>query len=52
MTEIENYLNEVSQIGEHGHLLAEHLRELSRNFDMEGIFNIFGFVSITKEELR
>ena len=50
VTEIENYLSEVSQIGEHGNLLAERLHELSRNFDMERIFKILGLVSIAKTE--
>jgi len=42
VTELEELLEEVCQMGEHGSLLAERLRELSRNFDMEGILNILG----------
>jgi CheY-like chemotaxis protein len=33
------------QISEHRRLLAERLRELSRNFDMEGILEILGKIS-------
>ena len=42
VTELEELLEEVCQMGEHGSLLAERLRELSRNFDMEGILDILG----------
>ena len=45
VTELEESLEEVCQISEHGRLLAERLRELSRNFDMEGIIEILGEIS-------
>jgi len=45
VTELEESLEEVCQIGEHGRLLAERLRELSRNFDMEGILEILKEIS-------
>ncbi len=35
-------IDQLSQIDEYGHLLAEQLLELSRNFDMEGILEILG----------
>jgi signal transduction histidine kinase/DNA-binding response OmpR family regulator len=40
VTELERSLQEVEQAGEEGAQLAERLRELSRNFDMEGILRI------------
>jgi len=40
VTELESYLDEVSQLGEDGHLLAEHLRGLSQKYDMEAILNV------------
>ncbi len=45
VTELERLLQEVEQIGEEGARLAEQLRELSRNFDMEGILSILEVVS-------
>ena len=40
VTELEELLDEVRQIGEHGHLLAEHIHELSQNLDMDAILGI------------
>jgi len=40
VTELENYLDEVSQLSENGQLLAEYLRELSQNYDMEAILKV------------
>jgi signal transduction histidine kinase/DNA-binding response OmpR family regulator len=45
-------LAEVRQVSVDGRLLAEQLHQLSRKFDMEGILDILGFVSIAEEELR
>jgi len=40
VTELEESLDEVRQMGEEGRTLADHLLKLSRNFDMEGILNV------------
>jgi len=40
VTELEESLDEVSQMGEQGRVLAQRLRALSRNFDMEGILEL------------
>ena len=40
VTELENCLNEVSQLGADGHLLAEHLRGFINNYDMEAILKV------------
>ena len=40
ITKLESYLDEVSQLGADGQLLAEHLRRLSQNYDMEAILKL------------
>jgi CheY-like chemotaxis protein len=40
VTELEESLDEIRQMGEEGQVLADHLLKLSRNFDMEGILNV------------
>ena len=45
VAELENALNEIRQLGEQERLLAERLRELSRDFDMEGIFKLLGEIN-------
>jgi len=45
VTEFEESFDEICQIGEHGRLLAERLRELSQNLDMEGILDILGAIN-------
>ena len=45
VTKIEEALDEVRQIGEGGHLLAEQLHQLSRNFDMKGILDVLGKIN-------
>ena len=40
MTELVESLDEIRQIGERGHLLAEQIHELSRNFDMKAILEL------------
>jgi hypothetical protein len=44
VTELGRYLDAVAKLGEDGQLLAEHLRQLSRNYDMEAILNILSEV--------
>jgi len=45
VTELEKAIEEVRQVGEHGHLLAEQLLYLSRNFDMNAILEILGTIN-------
>nr|MBC8456654.1 hypothetical protein [Deltaproteobacteria bacterium] len=40
VTKLRESLDEVRQIGTHGHLLAERLHELSRSLDIDAILNI------------
>jgi len=44
VTELDKYINEVEQADKAGKLLAEQLRELTRNFDMEGILDILNTI--------
>jgi len=48
VTALRECIEEVRQIGEQGHLLAERLSELSRNLEMNGILELLGAVSIAK----
>jgi CheY-like chemotaxis protein len=42
VTECEACFDDISLIAPHGRWLAERLRQLSQNFDMEGILNLLG----------
>ncbi|MBM3242608.1 response regulator [Candidatus Poribacteria bacterium] len=52
VTEFESYLDEVSQLNEDSRLLAEHLRRLSQNYDMEGILNVLSGVKRLSERAQ
>jgi signal transduction histidine kinase/CheY-like chemotaxis protein len=45
VTELESYLDEVSQLSEDGRLLAEHLRRLSLSYDMEAILKVLSEIN-------
>ena len=44
VTEMEDYLQEMKELGEEHRQLATHLRDLKQNHDMEGILRILGEV--------
>ncbi|MBN1425223.1 response regulator [Candidatus Fermentibacteria bacterium] len=44
VTELDNALDSVEQLGARGQRLADHLRRLSRDFDMEGILGVLGAI--------
>ena len=45
VTELEEYLDELEELGKEGKELAVHLRELSGQYDMEGILRLLGEVA-------
>jgi len=45
VTRLERYLSEVDRLGDDARLLAEHLRELSQNNEIDRIINILGEIN-------
>ena len=51
-TELKRCLNEVERLGEDGYRLAEYLRSLLQNYDMEAILNVLLEIQHTDQEER